>query len=524
MKLLQIIPFLFSVTSTTLAQSFCSATGHSGQSINVNGNKLGKIGNVNYQLWADSGNNSATFYSDGSFSCGFERAGDYLCRTGLSFEGARTPSQIGRIKADFKVKKESVSNVGYSYIGIYGWTKNPRVEWYIVDDWLSKERPGDWIGNQKKGDFTIDGAEYTVYRNQRADLTQYFSLRKVGRDCGTIDISAHFDQWEKLGMTMGTLDEAKVLAEIGNGNGGVTGTVDFPYAKVYLGNASESSSPSTSTTTTPAQSVGQDQTQGQTQGQTQPPAQNAPTQNQPPTQAPPTQNAPTQNQPPTQAPSTQNVPVQAPPTQAPPPQNNNGAGNPWGSGGGNPFDNAGGNPWGNAGGNPFGNGGGNPFGNGGGNPFGNGGGNPFGNGGGNPFGNGGGNPFGNGGGNPFGNGGGNPSNNAAPGGGNPWSMWGNGGNAPGWPTPNNAAPLNPGGAPGAPGGIPGFGQGMGPAPIKFATSSAVNSSTNNKSDGKSNAKCAATWAQCGGEGFKGPNCCTSGNCKIINKYYHQCKP
>ncbi|ORY62048.1 concanavalin A-like lectin/glucanase [Neocallimastix californiae] len=474
MKLLQIIPFLFSVTSTTLAQSFCSATGHSGQSINVNGNKLGKIGNVNYQLWADSGNNRATFYSDGSFSCGFERAGDYLCRTGLSFEGARTPSQIGRIKADFKVKKESVSNVGYSYIGIYGWTKNPRVEWYIVDDWLSKERPGDWIGNQKKGDFTIDGAEYTVYRNQRADLTQYFSLRKVGRDCGTIDISAHFDQWEKLGMTMGTLDEAKVLAEIGNGNGGVTGTVDFPYAKVYLGNASESSSPSTSTstTTTPAQSVGQDQTQGQTQGQTQPPAQNAPTQNQPPTQAPPTQNAPTQNQPPsqtpptqappaqnaptqnqppTQAPPTQNVPVQAPPTQAPPPQNNNGAGNPWGNGGGNPFGNAGGNPWGNAGGNPFGNGGGNPFGNGGGNPFGNGGGNPF----------------GNGGGNPFGNGGGNPSNNAAP---------------------------------------------------------AVNSSTNNKSDGKSDGNCAATWAQCGGEGFKGPNCCISGNCKIINKYYHQCKP
>jgi len=120
MKLYQLIPLLFSLTSTTLAQSFCTASGHNGESILVNGNKLGKIGTVNYQLWADSGNNRATFYSDGSFSCGFEKAGDYLCRTGLSFDGSKTSSQIGRIKADFKVKKENVDNVGYSYVGIYG--------------------------------------------------------------------------------------------------------------------------------------------------------------------------------------------------------------------------------------------------------------------------------------------------------------------------------------------------------------------------------------------------------------------
>jgi len=127
-----------------------------------------------------------------------------------------------------------------------------------VDDWLSKERPGDWIGKTKHGDFTIDDAQYTVYQNLRGDLIQYFSLRKEARDCGTIDISAHFDQWEKLGMKMGTLDEAKVLAEIGNGNGGVTGTVDFSYAKVYLGDSS------------PAQSEDQPQNQPQDQPQGQP--------------------------------------------------------------------------------------------------------------------------------------------------------------------------------------------------------------------------------------------------------------
>lgn len=35
--------------------------------------------------------------------------------------------------------------------------------------------------------------------------------------------------------------------------------------------------------------------------------------------------------------------------------------------------------------------------------------------------------------------------------------------------------------------------------------------------------CAAKWQQCGGEGFKGPTCCTGGlTCKIQNKWYSQC--
>ncbi|OUM58185.1 glycoside hydrolase family 11 protein [Piromyces sp. E2] len=110
---------------------------------------------------------------------------------------------------------------------------------------------------KKKGDFTIDGDEYTVYKNIRGDLTQYCSLCKTGRSYGTIDVSAHFDKWEELGMTMGTLDEVKVLAEIGNGNGGVSGTVKFPYAKVYVGSTSpdqgQISSPTQNQVPTPKQ-------------------------------------------------------------------------------------------------------------------------------------------------------------------------------------------------------------------------------------------------------------------------------
>ena len=243
MEFTQLIPVALSLVSTTLAQSFCSSATHSGESVKETSNKVGSIGGVGYELWADSGNNSATFYSDGSFSCTFQSAGDYLCRSGLSFDSTKTPDQIGRMKADYKLVKQNISNVGYSYVGVYGWTRDPLVEYYIVDNWLSPSPPGDWVGNQKHGAFTIDGAQYTVYENTRTgpsidgDTTfkQYFSIRQQARDCGTIDISAHFDQWEKLGMKMGKLHEAKVLGEAGNGSGGVSGTADFPYAKVYIG-------------------------------------------------------------------------------------------------------------------------------------------------------------------------------------------------------------------------------------------------------------------------------------------------
>jgi hypothetical protein len=380
MKFTQLIPVVFSLATITLAQSFCSSASHSGQSVKETSNKVGSIGGVGYELWADSGNNSATFYSDGSFSCTFQNAGDYLCRSGLSFDSTKTPAQIGRMKADFKLVKQNIQNVGYSYVGVYGWTRNPLVEYYIVDNWLSPSPPGDWVGNKKHGAFTIDGAQYTVYENTRTgpsidgDTTfkQYFSIRQQARDCGTIDISAHFDQWEKLGMTMGKLHEAKVLGEAGNGNGGVSGTADFPYAKVYIGDGGNGGGAAPAPAPAPAP-AGNDQQQ---------------------------------------APPAGNGQQQAPPAQAPPAdQGNQGGWNNWGGNqGGNPWDNnqggnQGGNPWGgNQGGNPWGGNQGNPWDN---NQGGNQGGNPWG-------GNQGGNPWG-------GNGGfnwGAPQNNAAP-----WRQW-----------------------------------------------------------------------------------------------------
>jgi hypothetical protein len=251
------------MATTAFAQDFCSNSSHSGQSVKISSNQVGKIGDIGYELWDENGHGgSATFYSDGSMDCSITGAKDYLCRAGLSLGSNKTYKELGGdMIAEFKLVKSPAQNVGYSYIGVYGWmegvsgTPSQLVEYYVIDNTLANDMPGSWIGNERKGTITVDGGTYTVYRNTRTGpaikssgnvtFYQYFSVRTSPRDCGTINISEHMRQWEKMGMTMGKLYEAKVLGEAGNVNGEVrNGRMDFPHAKVYVKNGSDPASSS----------------------------------------------------------------------------------------------------------------------------------------------------------------------------------------------------------------------------------------------------------------------------------------
>ena len=249
--------------SAAFAQDFCSNAQHSGDKVTISSNQVGKIGDIGYDLWDENGcGGNATFYSDGSMDCNITSAKDYLCRAGLSLGSDKTYKELGGdMIAEFKLIKNSGQNVQYSYIGVYGWmegvpgTPSNLVEYYVIDNTLSQSMPGDWIGNEKKGTIQVDGGTYTVYRHTRtgaaiktngnATFYQYFSVRSSPRDCGSINISEHMRQWEKMGLTMGKLYEAKVLGEAGNTSSNVTGgKMDFPHAKVYIskGDQQESSS------------------------------------------------------------------------------------------------------------------------------------------------------------------------------------------------------------------------------------------------------------------------------------------
>lgn len=264
----RIFVFSLAVAFATEAytQDFCNTATHSGESKTVTSNDINDIGNYSYELWADIGNNSATFYTDGSFSCEFSNVNDYLCREGIRYgmNSGLKYTDLGHLYADFKLTDpsfKSYSNVTYSYIGVYGWSQDPLIEWYIVDTW-SPYRP-NWIGKSTagcdecglRGTITVDGATYEVYvdKVQRGSIegdntpfTQYFSVRKSKRSCGTIDITAHFDGWKSLGLELGnSMYEAKVLGEAGQypENGNASGTLDFAYAKVYTGEASSTALP-----------------------------------------------------------------------------------------------------------------------------------------------------------------------------------------------------------------------------------------------------------------------------------------
>lgn len=221
------------LATSTLAQTVDACNeqgGHSGNGTTTQGQNnssvTGNIGSTgyHYEIWYQGGNNSMTYYDDGTFKASWNGTNDFLARVGFKYNETQTHKEIGKLSADFKFSKQGTAG-GYSYIGIYGWTVDPLVEYYIVDSWFNK--PGAYLGS-KKGEFTVDGDTYEIYQNTRnqqpsikgtSTFPQYFSVRRSERSCGHIDITAHFEKWESLGMQMGKMYEAKFLVEAGGGSG-----------------------------------------------------------------------------------------------------------------------------------------------------------------------------------------------------------------------------------------------------------------------------------------------------------------
>lgn len=196
-----------------------------------------------YELWAEGGGTGCmTVHGvDATFSAEWNDVEDFLARVGLDFNQTQTHSQIGTISAEFAHTK--VDDGGLTYIGIYGWTVEPLREFYILDDWGS-EKPGgfssDGTPRDEVGTLVADGETYDVWKKTRVDkpaitgdsetFDQYFSIRRTARQCGTISVSDHFNQWEELGLPLGKFHEVKLLAEA-QFNGG---SIQFTTAKVVV--------------------------------------------------------------------------------------------------------------------------------------------------------------------------------------------------------------------------------------------------------------------------------------------------
>ncbi len=178
-------------------------------------NKTGTEDGYDYELWKDTGTTSMSLTGGGTFSCEWSNINNALFRKGKKFDSTKTYKELGNISIDFACDYNPNGN---SYLCVYGWTKSPLVEYYIVESWGTWRPPGA----TSKGQVTIDGGTYDIYETTRVNqpsiegnttFEQYWSVRTTKRNSGTISVSKHFAAWESMGMKMGKMYETALNVE-----------------------------------------------------------------------------------------------------------------------------------------------------------------------------------------------------------------------------------------------------------------------------------------------------------------------
>lgn len=185
-------------------------------------NKTGTEDGYAYELWKDSGNTTMTLTGGGTFSCEWSNINNCLFRKGKKYDCTQTYDQLGNITIEYGVDYQPNGN---SYMCVYGWTRNPLVEYYIVETWGSWRPPG---ATSSLGTVYADGGTYDIYKTTRVNqpsidgnttFDQYWSVRQSKPSAngtkieGTISVSQHFKAWEKVGLQMGKMYEVALNIE-----------------------------------------------------------------------------------------------------------------------------------------------------------------------------------------------------------------------------------------------------------------------------------------------------------------------
>jgi len=154
----------------------------------------------------------------GTFSVNFNTQADFVVGLGWQPGDSNPITYSGSFSAS-----------GVGILAIYGWSTNPLVEYYIMEDPIGYQNAGT-----QKGTVVSDGATYAIWEHQQVNqpsiqgtstFNQYISIRQSPRTSGTVTVENHFAAWANAGMTLGALNYQVLAVESWSGSGSGTLTV-----------------------------------------------------------------------------------------------------------------------------------------------------------------------------------------------------------------------------------------------------------------------------------------------------------
>ena len=156
-----------------------------------------------FEFWSqDGGDGQMQLTGPGTFFCNWTNAHNILFRSGKKLGSVMPYTDYGDIIIDYKAS-HYLQEGNVSYLTAYGWTVDPLMEWYVIEQHGSY-KPGS-AGN-KLDTVEIDGSLYEIWTDTRVEqpsiqgtqtFLQIFSIRVDHRTEGVITLSDHFKAWER---------------------------------------------------------------------------------------------------------------------------------------------------------------------------------------------------------------------------------------------------------------------------------------------------------------------------------------